>query len=368
MKRVLMIVFATVMAFTANAQTNFREISYNDAIAAAKAEGKLVFMDFYTDWCGPCKKMARDVFPQEQLGKYMNEHFVSIKINAEKGEGVELAKTYKITAYPTFIVIDTDKNVKGRTEGARNAGEFEEELERQINPDKAPDAVTKRYNEGDRSVSTVKAYASLLQTKALKDRRNYAMHMEEVIGVVQDYFKGLSDKDRYAAENLFVYENYTQNLDDPSAKFLVSNLSKFPSETRIAATAATEKFFNDVFMKYFTGYQKVDPALYEQAKKDIKKLKIDKEGKLAEIQSFIDVYAKGDMEQYIEYVDKNFDSLSDERQQYLANMFSHLFTDCDAATKKRAARCLRNHLSNLPYNIIYFSAQEIGTLEGVAGH
>lgn len=368
MKRILLIVFATVLVFTANAQTNFREITYNDAIAAAKAEGKLVFMDFYTDWCGPCKMMARDVFPQEQLGKYMNEHFVNIKINAEKGEGVELAKTYKITAYPTFVVIDTDKKVLTRMEGAREAQAFEEELERGINPEKSPEVITKKYNEGDRSASVVKAYAALLQAEAMKDRRNYAQHIDKVVGVVQDYFNGLSDKDRYAAENLFVYENYTQNLEDASAKFLVNNLNKFPAETKEAATKAAEKLFNDVMMGYFTGYKKVNKDVYEQGKKDIKRLKLDKDNALSAMQRFIDVYAAGDMNKYIEYVDKNFDTLPNDKQEYLANMFSHLFTDCDADTKKKAARCLRNHLANLPYNVIYFSAMEIGKLEGVAGH
>lgn len=367
MKRIIAFLFVVVMVITVSAQTNFREITCNEAIAAAKAEGKLVFMDFYTDWCGPCKMMAREVFPQEKLGKYMNDHFVCIKINAEKGEGTELAKTYKITAYPTFIVIDTDKKVIGRTEGGRSAAEFEEEMERQINPEKSPEVVTKRYNEGDRSAAIVKAYASLIQTKAMKDRQNYAKYIEEAAKVAQDYFSGLNDKQRYAAENLFVYENYTQNLEDASAKFLVNNLNKFPAETKEAATKAAEKLFNDVMMGYFTGYKKVNKDVYEQGKKDIKRLKLDKDNALSAMQRFIDVYAKGDMNQYIEYVDKNFDTLPNDKQEYLANMFSHLFTDCDADTKKKAARCLRNHLSNLPYNVIYFSAQEIGTLEG-AGH
>ncbi len=50
-------------------------------------------------------------------------------------------------------------------------------------------------------------------------------------------------------------------------------------------------------------------------------------------------------------------------------MISRLYEKCDEATKKKAARCLRNHLANLPYNVIYFSAMEIGKLEGqVKGH
>ena len=70
----------------AYAQTDFRHINLNEALAAAKKEKKLVFVDFYTDWCGPCKRMAADVFPQKNLGDYMNKRFVSIKLNARSEE------------------------------------------------------------------------------------------------------------------------------------------------------------------------------------------------------------------------------------------------------------------------------------------
>ena len=368
MKRIIAFLFVAVMVITAGAQTNFREITYNDALAAAKTEGKFVFIDFMTDWCGPCKMMARDVFPQEKLGKYMNDHFVSIKINAEKGEGIELSKTYKVNAYPTFIVIDANKKEFGRVVGGRSAAEFEEEMERLINPEKSPELVTKRYNEGDRSASTVKAFAALKMRDAMKDRQNYAKYQEEAVKIVQDYFGGLTDKERLAADNLFVFEEYTKNADDPSAKFLVNNLSKFSAENKDAATKAATNLFNEVMLGYFTGYKEIKNDVYEQAKKDIKRLKLDKDGSFAAVQGFIDMYVAGDMDKYIEYVDKNFDNLPDEKQQYLANTFSRLFEKCDEATKKKAARCLRNHLSNLPYNVIYFSAMEIGKLEGVAGH
>ena len=91
--------------FLAGAQTNFRSISYAEALEAAKVENKLVFIDFYTEWCGPCKVMARDVFPQKKLGDFMNTHFVCIKLDAEK-EGKDAAEQYNIESYPTFVVID----------------------------------------------------------------------------------------------------------------------------------------------------------------------------------------------------------------------------------------------------------------------
>ena len=74
MKTTVLFILAAILALPGLAQTNFRSITYDEAIAAAKAENKLVFMDFYTDWCGPCKRMAREVFPQKKVGDYMNVH------------------------------------------------------------------------------------------------------------------------------------------------------------------------------------------------------------------------------------------------------------------------------------------------------
>ena len=98
------------MGFNAHAQTDFRSISFDEALKVAAQENKLVFIDFYTDWCGPCKKMAREVFPQKMVGDFMNAKFVNLKLNAEK-EGKELAARYKVNAYPTFIILDTKGEV-----------------------------------------------------------------------------------------------------------------------------------------------------------------------------------------------------------------------------------------------------------------
>lgn len=73
MKKQILTALAALLALPGLAQTNFRSITFDEALAAAKAENKMVFIDFYTDWCGPCKAMARDVFPQKAVGDYMNE-------------------------------------------------------------------------------------------------------------------------------------------------------------------------------------------------------------------------------------------------------------------------------------------------------
>ena len=80
------------------AQTNFQELSLEKALEKAKGEGKgkMVFIDSYTSWCGPCKIMAKEVLPLKEVGDFLNERFVCVKYDMEKGEGPEIAKKYRV--------------------------------------------------------------------------------------------------------------------------------------------------------------------------------------------------------------------------------------------------------------------------------
>ena len=89
-----------------------------EALERAKAEDKMVFIDFYTSWCLPCKLMDEDVFTDKAFGDYMNEHFISVKINAEQGNGPNLAALYQVKSYPTLLFVDLNGRVKSRKEGA----------------------------------------------------------------------------------------------------------------------------------------------------------------------------------------------------------------------------------------------------------
>lgn len=84
----------------------------------AVEENKLVFVDFYTTWCLPCKLMDEDVFPDRRLGDFMNDNFINYKVNAEKGNGVNLATLYGVEGFPTLLFLDQKGNVLERKLGA----------------------------------------------------------------------------------------------------------------------------------------------------------------------------------------------------------------------------------------------------------
>ena len=95
--------------------------TWSEALAKAKAENKLIFVDAYTTWCGPCKWMSRNAFTDAEVGEFFNKNFICVKVDCEKGEGIELARKWKITAYPTLLGIDAAGNVKQRNVGALGA-------------------------------------------------------------------------------------------------------------------------------------------------------------------------------------------------------------------------------------------------------
>src|SRR5690349_2482763 len=85
--------------------------------ARAKAEKKLIFIDFYTVWCGPCRRMAAEVFTKPAVAELYNSRFVNYKLDAEKGEGIALARKYEVTSYPSFVFIDADGNLYNKSVG-----------------------------------------------------------------------------------------------------------------------------------------------------------------------------------------------------------------------------------------------------------
>lgn len=96
--------------------------TWQEALNKAQAEKKMVFLDAYASWCGPCKTMARTTFKEEAVGLYFNEHFINVKMDMEKDvEGPRLSKKYKLTAYPSLYFLNSNEELVSYTMGAYKA-------------------------------------------------------------------------------------------------------------------------------------------------------------------------------------------------------------------------------------------------------
>ena len=131
MKQIRIFLFAllcTFLALPTMAQEGkgiqFFKGTFAQALAKAKSEGKPLFVDFYAVWCGPCKKMEKQIFTQPEVGEYFNKHFVAVQLDAEKSENVDAAKTYKVEAFPTLGIFDGEGKALSINVGYMNAQEL----------------------------------------------------------------------------------------------------------------------------------------------------------------------------------------------------------------------------------------------------
>ena len=118
--------------------------AFADVLAKAKAAGKPVFIDFTTEWCGWCRKLEKDTYSQASVGKLM-QGFVNVMIDAEKGEGIELAKRYGVRGFPTLVVVDAAGDEIDRIVGYRAPEPFTKEVTRMLAGEGTIPALRKAY-------------------------------------------------------------------------------------------------------------------------------------------------------------------------------------------------------------------------------
>jgi thiol-disulfide isomerase/thioredoxin len=126
MKKIHLLLALLFLATVARSQgIQFESAGWKDVVAKAKKAHRLIYMDIYTTWCGPCKVMAAQVFPNEKAGSKYNDLFVNYKIDAEKGEGIDLAKKYEVNGYPTNLYINPEtEEIVYRVMGSTDVPEF----------------------------------------------------------------------------------------------------------------------------------------------------------------------------------------------------------------------------------------------------
>jgi thiol-disulfide isomerase/thioredoxin len=101
----------------------FRPMSFDQAKRAAAEGGKrMVVVDFYTTWCGPCKMLDQTTWKDQGVRDWLAKEAICLKIDAEKETA--LADKYWITAYPTILLLRPDGSEVDRLVGYRNAKTF----------------------------------------------------------------------------------------------------------------------------------------------------------------------------------------------------------------------------------------------------
>ena len=136
--------------------------TYEEALASAEEQGKLVFVDAYAVWCGPCKRMSNQVFPREDVGTFFNENYVALKLDMERGEGKKFGRKFPVSSYPTLLFIDSNGELVQRVIGAQSPENLIMQGQLALRKTDKSETFAKRYREGDRDPKLVLKYVESL--------------------------------------------------------------------------------------------------------------------------------------------------------------------------------------------------------------
>lgn len=201
MKLLFQILFVALSTSLGASGIDFHHGTLDEAKAMAADQGRLIFVDAYTTWCGPCKRMAKNVFTADEVGKFYNENFVNVKLDMEKGEGRDFQKKYGVRAFPTLLFIDPQGKLVHRVVGGMDVknfmslGRFAASKSSSVSAE-----LEEAYKNGERDPAFMVKYITAL-----------AKAKRPLLKVANDYLDG--QKDLSTDENLRILYHSTVEAD-----------------------------------------------------------------------------------------------------------------------------------------------------------
>jgi thiol-disulfide isomerase/thioredoxin len=225
MKQVL---FAAILLYSGNMAAQNRSISFDStgltsSIEKAKSDNRLIFVDCYTSWCGPCKEMSRHVFTQDSVADFINAHFVNVKLDMEKGEGPAVKNEFHVEAYPTYLLLNSNRKLIYRFAGAVPSDTFLSRIRRGMDTLNRIAILNERYNSGERTKDLLREYIQI---------KIEGMELTTGEQVARDYFDMLTPKEKLLPGNWFLfgenrYSLYLSNVHSRTFMYLADHWREF---------------------------------------------------------------------------------------------------------------------------------------------
>lgn len=246
--------FLTLSLSTFAQGIEFFHGSWEEALVKAEAEGKLIFVDAYTTWCGPCKKMSANVFPKTEVGDVFNANFINVKLDMEKEESVAFRKVHRVRAYPTLFWINAKNEAVHTSVGGKQVAQLIGVAKAAIAKQDDLPALAAEWEAGDREPKLAFTYIRALVRRG-----------ENHLRVANDYLR--SQKDLTTKENLNIIQIAATNADSRIFDLLMQN------KAGIVALNGQEAFDASVHQAVKATKKKAlefkDPSLLETAVKKL---------------------------------------------------------------------------------------------------
>ena len=295
MKKIALLSTALLFSFTfAFAQSidgiQFKHEAWAKILADAAKENKMIFVDAYTTWCGPCKKMSKEIFPQKEVGDLFNARFINVKLDMEKGEGPGLAAKYNVFVYPTLLFLDSDGTIVHRSAGYHNVDQFIELGQKALDPSRRLSAMDNRYANGDRSPEFLHAYT--LARYEVQDG-SHGRFAEEYMKTQSDWSK---------EENMKFLFSFVSDTDSKLFDYLVDHREAFSN--LFGSTVVIGKIQELIYNKI---YDSADNSSLEQVDALFKKAYPEKADQLSTRFRMSYYRQAGDRASYAQAAVKYFD-------------------------------------------------------------
>lgn len=374
LRNVLLGSYLALMTHVAFAEINFREVqtqqAWEQALADAKSDGKLVFIDFYTDWCGWCKRMDQDTYADPNVASYYNQAFINIKVDAEKGFGPNLAQTFEVSGFPYFAFVNDKGSLNSSTSGYRKPDAFIQFAKMAVKSENEWSAQVKSWESGSMTTS------ELTKFTLAADKRN---ENELANAAFDKYFFMTSDEQKQTKEGFELISSFGYVIDSDAQNYLFKYKQAYTSlpdigEEGFRAYLGQVLYFNSKVMIITDDYTKLDQIVNKLAphllttETTIDKLKFDlKAYFLIEGQKWSSYIAEVD-KKYTEITNTNFEAFSGLIAYHITEQKSDSdeFNQANVRWSKSLRDFRKNYATQFTYSIAKYRAGDTeGALSGL---
>jgi thioredoxin-related protein len=257
---IIFFLLLTGVCFSQNKQIVFELGNLESVLQKAAKENKLIFIDAYTTWCGPCKKMSKEVFTTDTVANYFNRTFVNYKFDMEKGEGIEFAKKYNVNCYPNLLVIDSKGNIVHRGAGYMKPMEFIAFAKASFSSDENFIGKKNFYENTSLNEKTIIEYISLMDGACL-----------DPSPAVAKYLSSVKEEDLSTKTNWELIRDNVNDIDSREIKYLLKNYKAF----ELKYNKEVEDKISKLGLTYFSEHlrsKELDKVAFEKTKQDFLKL------------------------------------------------------------------------------------------------
>jgi thiol-disulfide isomerase/thioredoxin len=316
--------------YSQNRSIRFIEKPWSEILAQAKKENKLIFMDAFASWCGPCKWMSANMFTNDSIADFYNKTFICASFDMEKGEGLELRKKYQVRAYPSLLFINPDGELVHEKVGAyRKIQDYINLGLTALNPDQCFAAYQKKYAAGDMDPLFIKGYLERLTDAYIP-----------VKDVLNKYFETQSQQALLNRTNWSIIYEFVEDMDSKPFEFLVKNEKEF---AKLYTKDSTDSKITEVYTRalmQLTRSASMTDASYNALKQKIRESGFSGTDKVFFTSDLNLYYTRSDKQKYLDLAYDDLDKYYSDDYNMLNSISWNVLQLCSVYDLSKAKKYL----------------------------